>query len=317
MNLATTKQDRLRVRANARPHPGPLPQERGMRLALSGDVGLGGCSSRLASSLKEAAIATGGQKFHKTGNSFTLSPGERAGVRACNPQDKSLSFTFSSETRTAKADHRIEKRSLVHFGPHKSALVRFSPLNEEKVFSLENVKCDGGDLENKTTTERSVRVGSRWLALAHIVVHPHPSPLPQERGMRSALFGNSETVGCSLRLAASINEGEAETKKLLFHKTRDSFTLSPGERAGVRASVPQTNLFFPEADGVYSRQGMRRTTRLQLTKNCVANALAFPLQLEIPKAQFLDALSLQKKLGSRARRGLVERESRGRSRQAR
>ncbi len=73
---------------NVRPHPGPLPQERENYLPHFDDAhALGGRVPFAANDLAAAcAIAT--NKFHIDAVWFTLSPGERAGVRA------SVNLTF-------------------------------------------------------------------------------------------------------------------------------------------------------------------------------------------------------------------------------
>jgi hypothetical protein len=135
-----------------------------------------------------------------------------------------------------------------------------------------------------------------------MVVHPHPNPLPQERVNRPALSNNFEITVDLSRSGWLTREEKIETGAPSFHKTEDTFTLSPGERDGVRASNHLTNSFslrpqhsnslLTHRPGVFG-QGMRRAG-LQFTKNSVPNTLPFPLQLEIPKAQFLDTLSFQK-----------------------
>jgi hypothetical protein len=122
-------------------------------------------------------------------------------------------------------------------------------------------------------------------------VRPHPGPLPQEREKRSALSGSAGPVWCSLRLVSLINKAAIATREQRFHKGRSSVTLSSGERAGVRASVPQTNSFRFDARMVGRRMGR---TRLQFVKNCVPDALTFPLQFAVPESQFFNALSLKK-----------------------
>src|SRR5437870_2770516 len=62
---------------NARPHPGPLPQERMNRAPLSDDTDAhSGRPSRPAQA-KEAAIATVGENFPCAAAPLSLSPGER------------------------------------------------------------------------------------------------------------------------------------------------------------------------------------------------------------------------------------------------
>ncbi|TAK94357.1 MAG: carbamoyltransferase HypF [Verrucomicrobia bacterium] len=64
--------------------------------------------------------------------------------------------------------------------------------------------------------------------LRQLNARPHPSPLPQAREKRSPLSDETE-VG-------------ADSNDKRVQETRDGCSLSPGERAGVRAGVEQTNL---------------------------------------------------------------------------
>lgn len=69
---------------------------------------------------------------------------------------------------------------------------------------------------------------------------------------------------------------------------RNRCSLSPGERARVRASVPLTFLFPNNSGSSVSRQRMR-STLLQRIKNYVPNELLFSSQLPIPEAKLLDS----------------------------
>jgi hypothetical protein len=67
---------------NARPHPGPLPQERENHLPASGKATVLGPSISFHAKKKAAAIATAANEFWSDVERLSLSPGERVGVRA-------------------------------------------------------------------------------------------------------------------------------------------------------------------------------------------------------------------------------------------
>ena len=67
---------------NTRPHPGPLPQERGNNSPFSIEADASGCRTYAEANDTEAALATVDDNFSSTAAALTLSPGERAGVRA-------------------------------------------------------------------------------------------------------------------------------------------------------------------------------------------------------------------------------------------
>jgi hypothetical protein len=67
---------------DARPHPGPLPQERGNReLRFAVVKACGGTTAREFAGTN-AALETSAGEFAGNASAFTLFPGERAGVRA-------------------------------------------------------------------------------------------------------------------------------------------------------------------------------------------------------------------------------------------
>ena len=66
---------------------------------------------------------------------------------------------------------------------------------------------------------------------------PQPDPLPQERGGYSPVFSGLEGSGFSLGLETNHMKAETGTVAREFFRGAKSFSLSPGERAGVRASV--------------------------------------------------------------------------------
>src|SRR5437762_4032731 len=67
---------------NARPHPGPLPQERVNCSPLSGDKNGVGARTHFRASLSEAAIAAAPENFPGAAAVLSLSPGERTAVSA-------------------------------------------------------------------------------------------------------------------------------------------------------------------------------------------------------------------------------------------
>ena len=71
---------------------------------------------------------------------------------------------------------------------------------------------------------------------------PHPGPLPQERGNRSQGFIGAEVSGFSPRLETNHMKAGTGMVAHEFFSDAQSFSLSPGERAGVRASV--ITIFF-------------------------------------------------------------------------
>jgi len=85
--------------------------------------------------------------------------------------------------------------------------------------------------------ESSCQTGSTLEKSNGVYARPHPGPLPQERENHSPVTGDSEMTG-SLALFGA-NDGKAVTAMTTtkFFGNAHSFPLSPGERAGVRASV--------------------------------------------------------------------------------
>ena len=67
---------------NARPHPGPLPQERENRSPMSGDTDALSFPNSCETKAREATIAKATSRFSDATALLSLSPGERAGVRA-------------------------------------------------------------------------------------------------------------------------------------------------------------------------------------------------------------------------------------------
>jgi hypothetical protein len=69
----------------ARPHSGPLPQERGNRSQRFGEAGATACRTAFSTNDEGAAMAPKANELSSTGRKLSLSPGERAGVRASLP----------------------------------------------------------------------------------------------------------------------------------------------------------------------------------------------------------------------------------------
>ncbi|GEM_PF-2471271 len=90
-------------------------------------------------------------------------------------------------------------------------------------------------------------------------------------------------------LPPASHQGTA-TNKLTVEllNVRDNCFLSPGERAGVRASVTLTLLSSDNPRPRVVRQRVRRAF-LQRVENHVSNELFLPPQLPVPETQFLDA----------------------------
>ena len=82
----------------------------------------------------------------------------------------------------------------------------------------------------------------------------------------------------------------------IFPRDGERFSLSPGERAGVRASVPLTFLVFRNRRHHRScviRQAMR-SAQLQFVKDRIAYRLLVSTQARVPKAKLLDAQRSEK-----------------------
>src|SRR2546421_6252483 len=99
---------------------------------------------------------------------------------------------------------------------------------------------------------------------------PHPGPLPQERVNRWPLFRDQRGIGARTHFRASLSEAAIATAPENFSNAAAVLSLSPGERAGVRASVPL--IFFPLRTHRLrvTRQRSRRA-RLQLPEDRIAN----------------------------------------------
>ena len=76
-----------------------------------------------------------------------------------------------------------------------------------------------------------------------IDVRPHPGPLPQERENYRPLSRKTNML-CSAKQFVANEQGAAmATKTNKFSRDAALLPLSPGERAGVRASVGSNSIF--------------------------------------------------------------------------
>jgi len=67
---------------DARPHPGPLPEERENRPPLFGETDVSGDRACLGANVRQTVTANTTTEFPNAAASFPLSLGERDGVRA-------------------------------------------------------------------------------------------------------------------------------------------------------------------------------------------------------------------------------------------
>ena len=291
--------------SDVRPHPGPLPQERGNRSPRF--VGAGAPGFRLAVSANEqqAETARAASKDHQSADACSLSPGERVRVRA------GVLLTLPGRIRRrhgprvirqgmrrarlqlAKdgvpnhlflpAQPRVPEPKLLdaHRGKESRSfgvmglLVRMSVMAAVELdretgcaaVEIEEVGADGMPTAELVGAEspvtqpapheflcprRLLAQGAGAVDVSHessvtacglcgkngLDVRPHPGPLPQERGNRSPRFVGAGAPG--FRVAVSANEPQAETARAAseYHQSADACSLSPGERARVRAGVP-------------------------------------------------------------------------------
>src|SRR5215471_17098487 len=95
--------------------------------------------------------------------------------------------------------------------------------------------------EKPEEQSRALKLAGARLKDSEVNVHvrPHPGPLPQERGKYSNRFGK---IGArrSRRSIQAVRRFERRQSTILdFTGMAKCFSLSLGERAGVRASVGQ------------------------------------------------------------------------------
>ena len=69
-------------------------------------------------------------------------------------------------------------------------------------------------------------------------VRPQPGPLPQERENYRPVISGTNDMGCRVHFMANGRKPAVIIVTSEFQSDARSFPLSPGERAGVRASVP-------------------------------------------------------------------------------
>ena len=104
--------------------------------------------------------------------------------------------------------------------------------------SLESVKivCEVSPLEECLLCSPE----SPIVLLKKLKARPHPGPLPQERENGFAVAGDCESVRFAAHSQAKWNPAEMALRVPNFRKSSGSYSLSPGERVRVRASVEQT-----------------------------------------------------------------------------
>ena len=203
---------------DARPHPGPLPRGEGESFAVAGEFGRARFAHRFSAKSIAAETARAISEPHETPDCHSLSPGERARVRA------------------------------------------------------------------------SVQLTS--LFLSHLQWPHRPGIFWQHRDGKSvAVAGGFQCAVFPVRFDAKSRAAGTARATSELHEMPGCHSLSPGERARVRASVPLTSLFLSHTQRSHRpgviRQRMRRS-RLQLVEDRVANRLLFPTQVRIPKAKFFD-----------------------------
>src|SRR5256886_17084553 len=116
---------------------------------------------------------------------------------------------------------------------------------------------------------------------------PHPGPLPQERVNHPPLSDDADTHG-GRRCAGLKHKAAAAKWSKQFSGNAATLSLSLGERAGGRASVPLTFfLLCRQALGV-TWQRSRRASR-QLAEDRVPNCSSLAPETRVPKPQHLDA----------------------------
>ena len=77
-----------------------------------------------------------------------------------------------------------------------------------------------------------------------IDARPHPCPLPRGEGESFAVAGEVERVQFAVRFGANPKKAETAREPFELHESVACYSLSPGERARVRASVT-TNFSRP------------------------------------------------------------------------
>ncbi len=87
---------------------------------------------------------------------------------------------------------------------------------------------------------------AHW-ANSELSVHPHPGPLPQERENSPPPLGEADTPSASVRSLSNVVSAVSAQRASESSTSTDSPSLSPGERAGVRASVFSPTQISPRA----------------------------------------------------------------------
>ena len=85
-------------------------------------------------------------------------------------------------------------------------------------------------------------------------VRPHPGPLPQERGRRSRRLWKTTSPGVGAPSGRKGSNATDATEAIELSNSARKFSLSLGERAGVRASLPLTR----NRSNHRRRRGLRR-----------------------------------------------------------
>jgi len=303
---------------NARPHPGPLPQERGRhspRWWKPTPQGVGAVLERRSSNATDATKAI---DFSTTARRFSLSPGERAGVRASLPLTfprvhytlwASVRLTFggtdypgpsisgqgvwrpllqsvenciphglalAAQPRVPKTQF-LDSESLEESGAlcviglsNRMAMLESVQFNRESGLLAEEVQnvLSGRMLASELipgeapvpqpTPKEFLRPGgflaerAREIGVGHggqprtaqrnrkheFNARPHPGPLPQERGRHSPRWWKPTPQGVGAVLERRSSNATEASKTIELSNSGRRLPLSPGERAGVRASPP-------------------------------------------------------------------------------
>ena len=123
---------------NDRPHPGPLPQERENRPPASGESSRCDGSIRFHTKTRAAEIAIEPDEFSSLDQPLSLSPGERAGVRAnviSSPSQLCLlltlclppSFSSADDARTASGTNALRAHQFITTNTPPQSPAKFNP----------------------------------------------------------------------------------------------------------------------------------------------------------------------------------------------
>ena len=141
-------------------------------------------------------------------------------------------------------------------------------------------------------------------------IRPHPGPLPQEREEHSPRSWNTMPVGGPTVFEQRRNHATSANKAFELSDASGDLPLSPGERAGVRASASVISLGPHHTRPRVVWQGMRRSL-LQCIEYGIADCLWLAPQLRVPETQFLDSKRLEEPgsfcvIGSSSRMSVLE-----------